>query len=300
MEIREVSVTDVTVDVALQSRVDVRPDIVDEYAEALDMGAKFPPLRVCIVLGRMMLVDGYHRHAAYIRRELEVCSVEVVAACDMHEAEWHAIGQNDAHGLRRSNADKRTAVTRGLTRFPEKSHRAIAQQVGVSHMFVSNVWRDLNTKRDVETVSTSPEIANDSAKPSVRKDALGRLQPATKPPRQKEPEPAPPVEPPLPIVVPVQPAPAPAEALPEPPKLAEVDDYADHIRLLSRRMGAAFKGTHLESNGCFAMLKRAEDALRMSAPVDCPTCDGKGGKCRSCGGRGWVTRGDVRAVEASR
>lgn len=301
MEIREVAVTDVTVDAALQSRVDVRPDVVDEYAEALDLGATFPPLRVCLVLGRMMLVDGYHRHAAYIRREVEVCKVEVVESCDMRRAAWIALGANADHGMRRTKADRERAITRALTDYPDKSHRAIAQHVAVDHKTVARVWGDIERAR----AEREPERRGEfPTSPEKRKDSKGRLQPATKPAPRVDP---PRIEPPAVIAPPVvevlavlSAPPVVPETVPEPPKGAEVDEYADHIRLLSRRMAAAFKGTHLEPNGAFAHLKRAEDALRMAAPVDCPTCDGRGTKCRSCAGRGWVTRGDLRAVEGGR
>ena len=96
----------------------------------------------------------------------------------------------------------------------------------------------------------------------------------------------------VPQVRPIEPDP-----MPDAPKRAEVDEYADHIRLVASRMRLAFRGTHLAHNGAFDALSRAESLLRSGAPVDCPTCSGSGGSCKSCAGHGWVTRGDAKAIE---
>lgn len=82
----------------------------------------------------------------------------------------------------------------------------------------------------------------------------------------------------------------------EAPKSGEPDTYADHLRLLRSRMTATFRNSHMQNHGSFDLLKRAESLLRMSAAIECPTCAGKSPDCRSCAGRGWVTRGDARAL----
>jgi transposase-like protein len=53
----------------------------------------------------------------------------------------YAVGANAAHGLRRTNADKRRAVTMLLDddEWGQWSDSAIARQCGVSHTFVATV-----------------------------------------------------------------------------------------------------------------------------------------------------------------
>ena len=48
------------------------------------------------------------------------------------DAAWAACAANQAHGLRRTHADKRKAVTLALKLHPEMSDQAIADHCGVS------------------------------------------------------------------------------------------------------------------------------------------------------------------------
>ena len=290
MENRKVSVAEVVADPDLQARAAVSQEAVDEYAEAVRGGAEFPPLRVCVVAGQMLLVDGYHRHAAYLTTGLQWCRVEIMPGGTRKDAAWLALGANTDHGIRRTNADKRRAIRLALLHHPDKSHLAIAKHVRVSDKTVSSVWVEMEAERRSE-IRTSPEIVNDSAEPVVRKDSLGRLQPAAKPDRQKESSnqndgPPPEWTPPPPRKV----KPETRQPVTPMPDGAPLLAAADVLRAARLRLGELLPDDHL---GRLApLLQREEGRLRADVPVICSECHGAG--CPGCGKRGWRTLGNDR------
>ena len=76
-------------------------------------GKQFPPLDVFKINDQFLLVDGYHRLAA--ARRNKCADIEcTVHNGTMRDAMLLASGVNDAHGLKRTHADKRQAVNRLL------------------------------------------------------------------------------------------------------------------------------------------------------------------------------------------
>jgi hypothetical protein len=55
------------------------------------------------------------------------------------DALWFALGANRENGQRMTSADKRHAILMALTAWPEKSQRAIAEQIGCSDVYISQV-----------------------------------------------------------------------------------------------------------------------------------------------------------------
>lgn len=133
---------------ALQARVEMSDDVVDDYAEAMMAGAEFPPVKVIRVLHAPVggvagphLVDGWHRHLAHrhARPHEDI-------ACEVRDGTWtdallEAARANSAHGLRRSQDDKRRAVQLLLREgdYCGMSNRSIAELAAVSHTFVAGV-----------------------------------------------------------------------------------------------------------------------------------------------------------------
>ncbi len=136
-----------------QIRVKLNQDVVDEYAQAMKRGDKFPPLIVyedsdC----NRVLADGYHRAAAAIQADLKSFSVEIRKGSQW-DALLYSFKANGTHGLRLSNADKWKAVTMvlSLPQCRNKSDNAIAKLCGVSGTFVGDVRKKLS--------SNEPEMA---------------------------------------------------------------------------------------------------------------------------------------------
>ena len=140
---RTIPIADVG-DGGAQMRVEMKPDIVREYADDMAAGAVFPPVEVYYDGSIYWLAEGYHRVAAARKLERETIDAEVLDGGE-RDAILHGIGSNASHGLRRTQADKRRAVERLLRdeEWSKWSNRKIAEAAKVDHKTVANVRRDL-------------------------------------------------------------------------------------------------------------------------------------------------------------
>ena len=139
----EIALSDIQ-DGGAQMRVEMKPDIVREYADDMAAGAVFPPVEVYYDGSIYWLAEGYHRVEAARKLERETIDAEVLDG-DARDAILHGCGSNASHGLRRTQADKRRAVERLLRdeEWSKWSNRKIAEAAKVDHKTVANVRRDL-------------------------------------------------------------------------------------------------------------------------------------------------------------
>ena len=141
---RRVPIDQLTLDERAQPRVVIQGAIIAEYAEEMRNGAQFPPIDVFWDGETMWVADGFHRTLAAIEAG-ETTILARVHQGDLDDAILFSVGANSAHGLRRTNADKRRAVLVAL-RSPkqqDKSAREIARLCGVSHQTVLNIEKKL-------------------------------------------------------------------------------------------------------------------------------------------------------------
>jgi hypothetical protein len=95
-------------DPAYQVRGRLDDATISRYVNALAEGCDMPPIRVADVEGSLIVVDGWHRLAAYNR--LGTWTVEaVITKASAGEARWMAAAANLAHGLPLRKAELRTA-----------------------------------------------------------------------------------------------------------------------------------------------------------------------------------------------
>jgi hypothetical protein len=148
----------VTPQTQIRSRID--PDTVTEYAESMRIGTKFPPV---VVFGPdNILADGFHRHQA----ATEAGDEEIEADCrdgGYSDALRYALGANLAHGLRRTNADKRRSVELALGQWPKVSDREIARICAVCDTFVGDVRRETTA---VKPRLTEKQLAESASSPT--------------------------------------------------------------------------------------------------------------------------------------
>lgn len=129
----------------LQQRVEINGDYIRELADLLraDPEAVFDPIGV-IKAGREYLVyDGYQRIAAHEMAGRKVIRAKVQDGT-LRDAILLSTAANKAHGLRRTNEDKRRAVAT-LLDDPEWStweNRRIARHVGVDEGLVRKMRRE--------------------------------------------------------------------------------------------------------------------------------------------------------------
>ena len=104
-----ISLSDIQ-DGGAQMRVEMKPDVVLDYADDMAAGAIFPPVIVYHDGTDYWLGDGFHRVEAARKIERETIDAEVRDG-DMRQATLHGIGSNASHGLRRTQADTRPNLT---------------------------------------------------------------------------------------------------------------------------------------------------------------------------------------------
>jgi uncharacterized ParB-like nuclease family protein len=131
------SVAAIRTDGGTQPRSTILRDVVEEYAAAMADGAKFPAITVFYDGAEHWLADGFHRLAATETAGREKINCDVRQGT-RRDAVLHSVGANAAHGMRRTNDDKRRAVRVLLedAEWSQWSDREIARRCGVSDFMV--------------------------------------------------------------------------------------------------------------------------------------------------------------------
>lgn len=177
----KLAVDQIEVTAGTQVRVKIDPKIVDEYVEAIEAGAIFPPLTVFAPKNsqRYLLADGFHRLAAVKKLERKTVGVEVKEG-GVHEALHYALSTNAEHGLRRSHTDKRHAVQMAFNdpHYDEWSLREIGELCRVSKDLVRKVKEEHNQKAARKPVfkDSNGTVESRPRKPSPTQDQLDRTK----------------------------------------------------------------------------------------------------------------------------
>jgi hypothetical protein len=140
-----VALADITDDDRAQLRAEMSQEAIEEYAALMKEGVPFPPVRLYRAEDDILRIgDGFHRVAGARQAGREQILAEVWAG-SIRDAIEHAALANAGHGIRRTNADKRKAVTAFLSgeHWCTWSSRQIARATGVSHTFVEGVRGEL-------------------------------------------------------------------------------------------------------------------------------------------------------------
>jgi hypothetical protein len=152
---------------------------VADLAAAYKRGDEIEPPRVwrCKGMVGFHLTRGRHRHAAHKKLGYKEMECEVKDG-DFADALLDAVNDNQTHGLRRSNKDKRQCVVILLAKFTDWSSRKLAEAAGVSHTFVDEV------KEEVATVATHPKkgLKKPSLSPAAREAYRPLLELVKNPP----------------------------------------------------------------------------------------------------------------------
>ena len=127
-------------DSTIQARAGLHESTVVEYVEVMNGRRRFPPVLVFHDGETFWLADGFHRIEAVERRHRDMIRAVV---CDgtRRDAILAAAEANATPGLRRTNADKRRAVTLLLQDedWSQWSDREIGRRCGVSSPFVGKL-----------------------------------------------------------------------------------------------------------------------------------------------------------------
>ena len=184
--VRNILLRHIRLDGGTQARAKMDQAAIDEYAEAMEAGASFPAVVVFEdhISQFLWLGDGFHRVAAAEAAGKKNIKAEIREG-GLREARLFAIGANVTHGVRRSNGDKRMAVSL-LLDDPEWgawSNREIARVAGVSEFLVRDMREEkvrLNRTQGEDRVPTVGTPTEEKPAPEPQKQAASaQVQPST-------------------------------------------------------------------------------------------------------------------------
>lgn len=152
-----------TIDGGTQSRVKIIQEAVDEYAESLKNGARFPPVLAYFDGIKYYLTDGYHRYFAHQKAGINDIEVTVVNGT-LRDAILRSFSVNAENGRHRTNEDKRNAVQAMLNDFEWQfwNTAEIAKACRVSVTLVESVRGGV--KPEVVKVSRNGKVFERKAK----------------------------------------------------------------------------------------------------------------------------------------
>lgn len=185
LETADIQVGRIVTDGGTQSRVALNEQAVADYAEALSNGDALPPIVVFHDGSAYWLADGFHRVMAATRAGMEWLPAEVRKGTK-RDAVLYSVGANATHGLPRTNADKRHAVTLLLQdeEWAQWSDREIARRCLVGHNLVSDMRRSLSSKDSEPRTKTYTTKHGTTA--TMRTENIGRTGKAEKVERIRE------------------------------------------------------------------------------------------------------------------
>jgi ParB-like chromosome segregation protein Spo0J len=139
MNIRDIPLDDLVLDPNLNLRDRLDDFTVERYA---DSWARLPPITVFDVDGRLVLADGFHRHAAAVMLGKRTISAEVREGTFTDALDYVA-SVNLFHGLPLTRTERRRAVEVKLKLHHDWSDRRMAEELAVSRELVAKIRRQL-------------------------------------------------------------------------------------------------------------------------------------------------------------
>lgn len=173
-----IPISAIRLDGGTQSRALLQDSIINEYAMALEDGVTFPPVVLFYDGSDHWLADGFHRVRAYLFAGRDAIPADVRQGT-RRDAILYSVGANEAHGLRRTNDDKRRAVLTLLNdaEWAKWSDREIARRCAVSNQFVSNIRPSVNDGQMERKVERSGSTY------TMNTSAIGKAAPAKTEPK---------------------------------------------------------------------------------------------------------------------
>jgi len=304
--IKKLKLSEIVTDAGTQVRAGLNEGTVEDYAEALADGAKFPPVIVFHDGIGYIAADGFHRIRAAMRKAATQIECDVRTG-GKRDALKFALGCNAHHGLRRTNADKRHAVGLALKEFPNLSDRALAEMCLVGHPLVAEVRASTGSSSSCPPPPTRIGLDGRERKlsppPMVRRTANGtngtggtHEPPGRMPGSTAGKMPAATLPPPPSRVLDATGWPIPTQLIPLWQRAAEVQEM---LTILSRVKGALRAAqenrdklfAEVNFSSALSQLDQAWTDVKTAKPFAvCPNCQGQlPDQCTLCRGRGLIS-----------
>lgn len=154
-------IKDIVKDTDIYPRRNESPKTIEVYAEALEAGAKFPPILVQRILTNdgneyTVFLDGLHRARAYKRVKRESIEAKYWKKETLNKEEWltrlqlESAKRNATHGDRLGSEDKKYQARKICERNPNATEQEIADALGVSQQTMSNWVSDIKLMQKAE------------------------------------------------------------------------------------------------------------------------------------------------------
>jgi hypothetical protein len=147
--------SEIKIEPELMMRVGINQEIVDEYAQAMLDGDKFPSIILFHDGDEYHLADGWKRYYAAKKAGLEIIDADVRMGTYDDAFDYAFAHANHDNGERYSPEDKRHALALALKqeRYSHQSDRQLSKKLRVSHTFVSKVRKAVGKQPDVISVT---------------------------------------------------------------------------------------------------------------------------------------------------
>jgi len=157
----ELLIKDIVKDHDIYPRRNESPKTIEAYAEALEAGAKFPPIlvqRISTNDGKeyMVFLDGLHRARACERLKRKTIDAEYWKKETLNKENWltrlqlESAKRNATHGDRLGSEDKKYQARKICEKNPDVTEQEIADALGASRQTVSNWVSDIKLMQKAE------------------------------------------------------------------------------------------------------------------------------------------------------
>jgi hypothetical protein len=132
-------------------RTELNQDVVNEYAQAMLDGDKFPPIVVFNDGDNNYVAEGFTRCAAAKQAGIEIIDADVHMGTYEDAFDYAFTKANHDNGQRYKNVDKVSAFKKAFTRdrYIKQSDRELGRLYQVSNRFVSQLRKAANAQPDV-------------------------------------------------------------------------------------------------------------------------------------------------------
>src|SRR6516162_5393346 len=145
MDLRNVPLNDLVLDPNLNLRDRLDDFTVERYADSWD---RLPPITVYEIDGKLLVADGFHRHAAAVMIGKRTIPAEIRVGTFTDALDFVAT-VNLFHGLPLTRAERRRAVEVKLKLHHDWSDRRMAEELAVSRELVAKIRRQLIESRQI-------------------------------------------------------------------------------------------------------------------------------------------------------
>jgi len=139
MDLRNVPLNDLVLDDNLYLRDRLDDFTVERYADSWE---RLPPITIYEVEGKLLVADGFHRHAAAVMLGKRTVPAEVRAGTFTDALDFVA-SVNLFHGLPLTRSERRRAVEVKLKLHHDWSDRRMAEELAVSRELVAKIRKQL-------------------------------------------------------------------------------------------------------------------------------------------------------------